>query len=600
MEDMIHSNLDTSAAQEILTDWLERFDQAVRQRDGDALYGLFQDDGYWRDFVACTWDIRTTSGAQAIADALLSVDAQNVPTGIKQRPMAKVHILDRPAPWQRSIETMITFETPQVKGIGYVKLVADEAGVWRAWTLLSSVDELKGFPELMGEHRLLGELHRQQVTWLERRVDEVEYIDRDPTVLVLGAGHSGLSIAARLQTLGVDTLVVEKNERVGDNWRNRYRSLNLHNEVWANHLPYMSFPPTWPIYCSKDKLGDWFETYAKTLDLNVWTATAMESAVYSPEAGRWTVVLKRGSGEIRTVHPTHLVLAIGVFGDARTIPLPGEERFNGTIITSKEYKSEADTKGRRVLVIGTGSSGHDIAQDFCLSGADVTMLQRSSTCVMDIDTTNSLTYGIYHEHGEPTSDADVMAASTPILLGAELHRATSKLMAVMDAELLDGLHRAGFRTDYGTDGTGFLMKYYRQGGGYYVNVGASNLIVEGKIKIKGGVEVAELDGDRVIFTDGSTMEVDTIVLAVGYANMQETVRKYLGDEVADAVGPVWGIREDGEVRGLYYPLDYPNLWIMGGSLVQCRLMSKTLAVQIKAREVGLDVRPARVSVGAEK
>jgi putative flavoprotein involved in K+ transport len=161
-------------------------------------------------------------------------------------------------------------------------------------------------------------------------------------------------------------------------------------------------------------------------------------------------------------------------------------------------------------------------------------------------------------------------------------------MAELDAELLSGLHAAGFKTDYGPDGTGFLMKYYRQGGGYYINVGASDLIVDGTIKIKNGAEVARLRGRTVVFTDGSELPgVDTIVLALGFRNMQDTVRTMLGDDIAEAVGPVWGLRADGEVRGLYGPLGQPGLWIMGGSFVQCRLMSKVLAIQIKAREAGL-------------
>jgi hypothetical protein len=162
--------------------------------------------------------------------------------------------------------------------------------------------------------------------------------------------------------------------------------------------------------------------------------------------------------------------------------------------------------------------------------------------------------------------------------------------------LLSGLHAAGFKTDYGSDSTGFLMKYYRQGCGYYINVGASDLIAEGKIKIKNGVEIADLRERAVVFTDGSTLPgVDTIVLALGFRNMQDTVRNLLGDGVADAVGPVWGLRADGEVRGLYCPLGQPGLWIMGGSFVQCRLMSKVLAIQIKAREVGIidDAAPVR-------
>ncbi len=535
------------------------------------------------------------TGPASIAAALLAAAEQEKVHEFCLEEGKTVQVIERPPPWLRSLEALVAFETASVRGRGYLKLICGPDGEWRAWTLLTTPDELKGHPELIGPNRPVGELHRAALTWRERRDIEVEFGDRDPEVVVLGAGHSGLSVAARLQALGLDTLVVEKNPRVGDNWRTRYRSLNLHNEVWANQMPYLEFPPTWPAYCSKDKIADWFESYASILDLNVWTGTSLERTSYSDAERRWTITLRRAGGEQRTVRPRHLVLAIGVFGEARRIPLPGADDFQGEIITSQEYRSDPDAAGRRTLVIGTGSSGHDIAQDYAVHGADVTMLQRSSTCVMNVETTNSLAYALFTEDGPPLADADLMAASTPIPLSGELQRHMSRRMAELDAELLSGLHAAGFKTDYGRDGTGFLMKYYRQGGGYYINVGASDLIVDGTIKVKNGAEVAALRGRTVVFTDGSELpDVDTIVLALGFRNMQDTVRSLLGDRVADAVGPVWGLRADGEVRGLYGPLGQPGLWIMGGSFVQCRLMSKVLAIQIKARQVGLvdDATPA--------
>jgi putative flavoprotein involved in K+ transport len=587
---------DSAAARPILERWVEDFSRALESRSEAALAALFLDDSYWRDFAACTWDVRTVRGASDIAAALLAVAQPEKVHEFCLEQGKAVQVVARPQPWQRSLEALITFDTASIRGRGYVKLVAGPAGEWLAWTLLTTPDELKGHPELTGSNRPVGELRRPALSWSERRAIEVGFQDRDPEVLVLGAGHSGLAAAARLKSLGLDTLVVEKNPRVGDNWRTRYRSLNLHNEVWANQMPYLQFPPTWPAYCSKDKIADWFESYASILDLNVWTGTSLERASYSEDARRWTIELRRADGEVRTLHPRHLVLAIGVFGEARRISLPGAGNFRGEIITSQEYRSDPDAAGRRVVVVGTGSSGHDIAQDYVAHGADVTMVQRSSTCVMNVETTNSLAYALYTEDGPPLEDADVMAASTPILLSGELQRHMSRRMAELDADLLSGLHAAGFKTDYGSDGTGFLMKYYRQGGGYYINVGASDLIVAGQIKIKNGVEIADLRERTVVFTDGSAWpEVDTIVLALGFRNMQDTVRNLLGDGVADAVGPVWGLREDGEVRGLYGPLGQPGLWIMGGSFVQCRLMSKVLAVQIKAREVGIvdDAAPVR-------
>jgi cation diffusion facilitator CzcD-associated flavoprotein CzcO len=590
---------DSAAALPILERWVEDFSRALESQSEAALGALFLDDSYWRDFAACTWDVQTVHGAGDIAAALLTVAEPEKVHDFCLEPGKPVQVIERPPPWQRSLEALITFDTASIRGRGYLKLVAGPGGEWRAWTLLTTPDELKGHPELIGSNRPVGELRRPALNWRDRRAAEVEFSDRDPQVLVLGAGHSGLSIAARLKALDIPALVVEQNPRVGDNWRNRYESLNLHNEVWANHMPYLPYPPTWPAYCSKDKIADWFESYVSILDLNVWTGTSLERASYSPDSGRWTVELRRADGQTRTLHPRHLVLAIGVFGEARRIPLSGQDSFRGEIITSQEYRSDPGAAGRRVLIIGTGSSGHDIAQDYAALGADVTMVQRSSTCIMNVETTNSLAYALYTEDGPPLDDADLMAASTPILLSGELHRHMSRRMAEMDAELLSGLHAAGFKTDYGSDGTGFLMKYYRQGGGYYINIGASDLIVAGKIKIKNGVEIAGLHDRTVVFTDGSEIaEVDTIVLALGFRNMQDTVRSLLGDDVADAVGPVWGLRADGEVRGLYGPLGQPGLWIMGGSFVQCRLMSKVLAIQIKAREVGLAADATRVRAQA--
>ncbi len=102
------------------------------------------------------------------------------------------------------------------------------------------------------------------------------YADRDPAVLVVGGGQAGLSAAACLGQLGVDTLIVDRERRVGDNWRNRYHALVLHNQTHVNHLPYMRFPPNWPAYIPKDKIAGWFEAYVDSMELNYWTSTAFE------------------------------------------------------------------------------------------------------------------------------------------------------------------------------------------------------------------------------------------------------------------------------------------------------------------------------------
>ena len=109
---------------------------------------------------------------------------------------------------------------------------------------------------------------------------KVAFESSQPDVVVIGAGQGGLAVAANLGLLGVDTLVLEKNERVGDSWRKRYRSLVLHDPVWADHLPYLPFPASWPIYAAKDKIADWLEFYASAMELNVWTSTEILSSAY--------------------------------------------------------------------------------------------------------------------------------------------------------------------------------------------------------------------------------------------------------------------------------------------------------------------------------
>ena len=573
---------------EILQAWARDFDTALAARDRTRLIGMFETDGYLRDLLALTWSIRSLHGSDQIAATLLDAAQHTNPANIDlDRPDAATSV-DRPG-WGTTVEGFLRFDLIGARGRGYVKLREQGDGTWRVWTMLMAVDALIGYEELIGARRPQGidAGGFDGTTWLERRERAREYEDHDPAVLIIGAGHSALTLAARLSVLGVDTLMVERNVRVGDNWRNRYRSLYLHNQVWANHLPYVEYPPTWPIYTSKDKLADWLESYVATLDLNVWLATNLTGASYDTELGIWTASLLRGDGTERTLRPRHVVFATGVFGEPRHLDLPGSEEFAGDIVRSQDYTFDADASGKKVLVIGTGSSAHDIAQDYCVGGAEVTMLQRSTTCVVSVEPGSTVVYAPYREGGAPAEDTDFIGASTPLLLLAELHKGLTKQIAELDADLLSGLEAAGFRLDFGENGSGFMMKYYRNGGGYYLNVGCSDLIIAGKIKIKNGVEVDHLTATHAVFTDGTSLEVDTVAVATGFTNMQTTVAKVLGAEVAERVGPVWGLDDEGEVRAMWRPLAQPHLWIMGGSFVQCRLMSKILALQIKAREVNL-------------
>ena len=398
----------------------------------------------------------------------------------------------------------------------------------------------------------------------------------------MGAGQAGLAVAARLKASGIDTLIVERWNRVGDNWRQRHRSLKLHNEIWANHLPYLPFPASWPVFLPKDKVADWFEHYADSLELNVWTDTEFRAATCDP-SGHWTVSLNR-AGEERLLSPKHIVMATGVSGAPRKPTLAGFEDFRGTVVHSNAYTDGSDFKGKSALVIGTGTTGHDIAEDLFRCGAGVTMMQRSATTVISLEPGCQKYYALYHGGLRPTEECDLVRLATPYPMARKWLVALTEETTKLDRELLAGLARAGFKTDPGEDGTGFSMKYRRYGGGYYIDVGCSQLIVDGKISIVQADDFVRFTDAGILMSDGSVRSVDVVVMATGYEAFQEVVLRYFGREIADKVGPVWGLNNEGELRNICTRTAQDGLWFLAGGLPEARILSKYLAIQIEAAE----------------
>jgi len=581
-----------------VTRWLAEFEKALRASDDASLEALFQPDAHWRDLLAFGWQVKTVSGARKILDRLklhgagagaagFEVDRQRTPPRLVIRAGTKV------------IEAIFRFETACGRAHGVLRLMPSvfprvfpdiaRTEVHKAWTLLTALDEIKGFEESVGSRRPRGESYSrdfQGPNWLDQRKAAAAYEDRDPAVLVVGGGHAGLSIGARLRQLNVDALIVDRNRRIGDNWRNRYHALTLHNQVHVNHLPYMPFPPNWPSYIPKDKLAGWFEAYAESMELDFWTGTEFSGGSYDREAGRWTVVMRQAGGGSRTLRPRHIVMATGV-SDVPNLPdIPSLKNFDGRIVHSHHYGDAAEWKQRNVLVIGTGNSGHDIAQDLHSNGAKVTLVQRSPTLIVNIEPSAQLPYALYGE-GTPLEDCDLITASMPLQLARQSHRMMTEQARNMDKQLLDDLSRVGFKIDV-EDETGWQFKYLQRGGGYYFNVGCSDLIVERKIRL---VQFSDIEGFVAAgarLSSGDVIGADLIVLATGYRGLEYLVRKLFGDGVADRVGPVWGIdEEEQELRNMWMRTGQPGLWFIAGSFAQCRIYSKYLALQIKAAEEGL-------------
>jgi cation diffusion facilitator CzcD-associated flavoprotein CzcO len=566
--------------------WLGAFDRALAERDERAAAALFEPDGHWRDIVSFTWHLRTFSGTAQLRAAF----AATVPVA---RP-SRVRLRTSPPPRRvrrggvESIEAFLEFETKDGAGEGVVRLASDDHGVPRASVLLTTLREITGFEELVGQRRPTGRAYSRRFggpNWLDERRAALEYADRDPAVLVVGGGQAGLSIAARLGRLGVDTLVVDRHSRVGDNWRLRYHSLTLHNQVWVNHLPYLPFPDSWPTYVPKDMLANWFESYVDAMEINFWTGTEFVGANYDRGARRWTATVRRAGAE-RVLRPRHIVMATGVSGIPNIPPIPGLDDFAGQVVHSHAYRDGKRYAGRPALVVGTGNSGHDIAQDLHSSGAPVTVVQRGSTTVVRVDPTAQKVYSLYTE-GLPTAACDLIFVSSPYPELVRGHQLVSEQMRRDDEDLLAALRGVGFRTDYGEDDTGWQLKYLRRGGGYYLNVGCSELIAAGEI---GLVQYSDLDrimpeGARL--RDGRVVPAELIVLATGYHDQTEQVRACFGDDEAARVGPIWGFDEQGELRNMWKRTAQDGLWFHAGSLAQCRIFSKYLALQIKACEIGL-------------
>ncbi len=573
-------------APEAAEQWLESLEAALGAQDAAGAAVLFQPDGLWRDILSFTWNIQTMSGRDAIAATLQETLARTKP--------AHFHIPTNRTPprWvnragTECIETLFAFDTATGPCAAVARLVPDPQapGQLLAWTLNTNLQEIRGHEEAFKQrdyHDPHGTRDFGGENWLDRLNRARAYADRDPAVLVVGGGQAGLSVAARLGQLGVDTLIVDRHPRIGDNWRKRYHALTLHNETHVNHLPLMPFPPTFPVYLPKDKLANWFEAYVESQELNYWPGTELVAGDYDEKRRQWSVTLRRQDGSTRVMRPRHLIFATGVSSIPSYPDLPGLKDFAGEVVHSGDFANPEHWKGRKALVLGSGTSGHDVAQALRAHGADVTLIQRSKTYVVSLKEAQSV-YAMYSE-GIPFDDCDLLATSMPYPVLRRSYQLSTAQSCEIDKPLYEALAKRGFKLWLGEDETGFQMMYLRRGGGYYFNVGCSDLIVAGEVGLMQFADIDRFVAEGALCKDGSTAPAELLVLATGYKNQQETVRLYLGDEIADKIGPVWGFDEGGELRNMWRRTAQPGLWFNGGSLAQCRIFSRYLAIQIKAIE----------------
>ena len=586
-----------TTATESVCSWLSDFQAALDRGDIDGATAMFAEESYWRDLVSFTWNIKTVEGRQGIADMLRSQLEDVQPSGFA--------LVGGANEADGITDGWFNFETAGTRGHGHIRLKGNEC-----WTLLTTMVELKGYEEKRLTARPKGVEHgavKGRRSWLERKhaAESSLGYDDQPYCVIVGGGQGGIALGARLKQLDVPTIILEKNSRPGDSWRRRYKALCLHDPVWYDHLPYVKFPENWPVFSPKDKIADWLEAYTKVMELNYWGASEATHAQYDEDAGEWTVdvVRHRGDGtdEQVVLKPKQLVMATGMSGMPNVPEIPGAETFMGEIHHSSAHQDSATYAGRNCIVLGSNNSAHDICAALWENGADVTMIQRSSTHIARSETLMELALGdLYSEraldNGVTTEFADLIFASIPYRIMHTFQIPVYEEMARVDADFYQRLEKAGFMLDWGEDGSGLFMKYLRRGSGYYIDVGASELVANGDVKLRSGVSIAEIRPRSVVLTDGSELATDLIVLATGYSSMNGWVAQLISQDVADKVGKVWGLGSnttkdpgpwEGEERNMWKPTRQEGLWFHGGNLHQSRHYSQFLSLQIKARMEGM-------------
>ncbi|KAJ7754845.1 FAD/NAD(P)-binding domain-containing protein [Mycena metata] len=585
----------------VATTWLASLGSAV---DAETFAGHFLPTGWLRDLLCFSWDFRTLAGRGKIAE-FLSANVTNsdlsvsrfARAGLSDFQLETTSTLGSPAtfpipnnPQIQGVSGVFIFSltSPPAKGRGFFRLARDAEGSWKAFTLLTNIQDLVGHEEAVG--RPLGYL---ETPWEEIRAKRIREVEEDPTVLIVGGGQSGLMCAARFGRMGIRAIIIEKTARIGDVWRNRYPNLSLHTGAHHSSILYHPWPKTYPFYLPKEKIADFLEAYAIGQELNVWTSsTIIDHPTYNGVTRRWSVEIER-SGKRVPLTPRHIVLATGN-GEARTPTWPGIDSFAGVLYHSDNHKGGAPFKGKRVVVVGACNAAGDICKDFVHKGAaEVTMVQRSATCVIS-ETAAKVGFDSAFPDKLSIEDADLQNQSTPYALVMQVAAGgLTQRLKNMDEKLLQGLEKAGFKLTWeltpggGEVGLiGFLLE--KTASGTMLDMGCGQLIVDGKIKIKQGVDIEKLDADGIVFKDGSKIASDVIVLATGNEPIIANAVSILGEGIKEKVGSrIWGLDEEGELIRCYRPTGAPGLWFAPGAFQHPRFFSKHLALQILAEELGL-------------
>ncbi|KAJ1275562.1 hypothetical protein BS78_05G145200 [Paspalum vaginatum] len=349
----------------------------------------------------------------------------------------------------------------------------------------------------------------------------------DFVVLIVGAGPAGLATAACLSQRSIPYLIVEREDCSASLWRSRtYDRLKLHLAKEFCSLPYMPYPEGTPTYVPKEEFIKYVDRYTENFDIKPRYCTCVDSAAYDGETNRWAISTRDTVAGTEILFTTRFLVVATGENAVESIPaIPGIESFDGEVIHSSAYKSGRSYAGQRVLVVGSGNSGMEIAYDLARHGADTSIVVRSPVHIM---TKELIRLGMTLVKYVPISIVDSLIVNSANFIFGDLSG--------------HGIVRPKI---------GPLLLKCKTGKSSVIDVGTVRLIKNGVIKVFG--QILNLVGSKVEFEGGKDGSFDAIVFATGY---RSTANLWLKDDECM-------LNCDGLPKN-----DYPNHW-KGDNGVYC-------------------------------
>ncbi|KAF5571498.1 K+ transport flavoprotein [Fusarium pseudoanthophilum] len=607
---------------------VKAFHDALKENDTQALQDcFFTDQAYWKDALAFTYHLRTFYTPTVIAANLLETNKMR---GTSMTWNMEGAVLVAATPVLQFIDVALSFRTmsPAASCSARIVLLPVEGSEgsleWKIWILSTKLENLDVHPEKGSLLQSPG-----------RNLSGTTKIDTD--VLIIGGGNAAAALAARLKTFGVESIMAERNARVGDNWAKRYDCMRFHVPTSSCDMPYMSelnrssleteIQLTHAGYpeelrglhrLSKDELANNLSQYVASFNLNVITSATIQSTVYDTPSTKWTIKLQTPAGVV-TVTAKQLVQATGVSSQKPYVPnIANAEVYKGISIHSSDYKNgrELVKQGvKSVLIIGSANTAFDILGDCYAAGLEPTMVVRSPTYICPFDyICNDVSLGAYNFD---VARGDRMFLMLPSAVEGQLARNLFRVLAYQEPDRYTALREAGFPVlDSADPNQALFSNLIERAGGHYVDVGGTDIIVQGKASVKAGVEPTAFNETGLQFSDGSSAAADAVIWCTGFADrdVRSVAAEILGGEkhtasdenllgpreIADRLDATWGIDAEGEIRGMWKRhLRLENYWVMGGYTQQHRWHSRTLALQIKAALEGILPPAYRDTIGRD-